>query len=261
MNYSTLNDQDKEKHIKQKYEIEKKSFAIIAKELNTYSNKIRRDAKKFNISIRSRSLAQKNALQQKTSIHPTKGKTRSESTKNKIGKKIISYWDSMNQQELEKRKEQAKQQWKQLTQDEKSNLIKKANIAVRKASKQGSKLEKFLLKELISQNFRVKFHEEQLLSNTKLQIDIFLPQLNVAIEVDGPSHFLPVWGKDTLDRNIKYDKKKTGLLIGKGYILIRIKQQKDFCVTRAHEIFNKLSAELAKIKKKTNKDKIITIED
>jgi very-short-patch-repair endonuclease len=106
----------------------------------------------------------------------------------------------------------------------------------------------------------VEFHKEYSLLNTKLQIDLFIPKLNVAIEVDGPSHFEPVWGNDALKRNKKYDDKKTGLIIGKGLYLIRIKQTKDFSQSRGVLIFDELVKTLDLIEnKQLVNTKVITI--
>lgn len=250
MKYEDMPDADKKNLIEKLYLMEKKSFQQIAKEYNTYSNKIRRDAKKFDISIRDKSEAQKNALSTGNHKHPTKGTTRSEDTKNKIGLKVLQSWDNLDQKELNKRKQNAKQRWDSLTQDQKENFTKLANNAVRESSKSGSKLEKYFFKELLNDGYKVDFHKEQMLLNTKLQIDLFLPELNVAIEVDGPSHFLPVWGEDALQRNIKYDNKKSGLILGKGLVLIRIKQLSDFSPTRAKLLYEQLIANLLNIKNK-----------
>jgi very-short-patch-repair endonuclease len=83
--------------------------------------------------------------------------------------------------------------------------------------------------------------------------------MNVAIEIDGPSHFLPVWGDDALKRNQKYDQKKTGLLLGKGLSLIRVKQQHDYSNARALLVYNKLKIAIDIIKDNTNTT--IEIED
>ena len=78
-----------------------------------------------------------------------------------------------------------------------------------------------------------------------------------------PSHFDPVWGDDALKRNKSYDKKKTGLIIGKGLYLIRIKQTKDFSNARALIVLNELQDVLQNISNKTinDKDKTIFIGD
>jgi len=259
--YKLLNDKEKRALIKQLYEKDKKSFQDIAVLYDTYANKIRRDAIKFKINIRDKSLAQKNALNSGKHKHPTKGKTRDESTKAKIGQSIIESWNNISSTELENRKNKAKQNWNKLSDDEKQNMLQKANQAVRKTSKEGSKLEKFILNSLLQDGYKVIFHQEQTLSNTKLQIDILIPSINTAIEIDGPSHFLPVWGDDALKRNIKYDQKKEGLVIGKGLYLIRIQQTKDFSKTRALLVYNKLKEVLEQIKNNTTNDKIIHLQD
>jgi very-short-patch-repair endonuclease len=237
MKYEDLSDSKKTEIINKLYCLEKKSFQQIAEIYNTYANKIRRDAKKFNIQIRDKSEAQKNALSTGTHKHPTKGKNRPEQTKRKIG-------DS-------------------LSEDERQNMIDSANKAVRDTSKQGSKLEKFLLSELLKAGYKPEFHKEQSILNTKLQIDIFIPSLNIAIEVDGPSHFLPVWGEDALNRNIKYDNKKTGLLLGKGCVLIRIKQTKDYSPTRGRIIWESVLKQIKQIETKFPDidNRLITIGD
>lgn len=240
MKYSTLTDIEKKKIIKQKYINNNESFADIAKSLDTYPNKIRRDAIKFDIPIRDKSEAQKNAIQRGVHKHPTKGTKRSEKTKAKIGKSVLNSWDSMSDKKIQERKDKSKQRWLSMSDDEKQLIIQAANQGVRNSSKTGSKLEKFILKKLISHGYNVDFHKEQMLSNTKLQVDLFLPKLNIAIEIDGPSHFLPVWGQDALNRNIKYDNKKTGLLMGKGCVLVRIKQLRDYSPTRGSLVFDKL---------------------
>ena len=182
--------------------------------------------------------------------HPTKGKERSELVKSKIGHSVMEAWEGLDDKELQSRKDKARQNWENLSDDVKQNILHQANIAVREASKKGSKLESFLLKNLISDGFRVDFHKEQSLLNTKLQIDLFMPTLNIAIEVDGVSHFEPVWGEDALKRNKGYDNKKTGLILGKGLVLIRVIQKKDFSKARAQVIYDELKETIDNIKNK-----------
>lgn len=246
--YYLMNDEEKKSIIKLLYEERNLSFIDIASQLNTYANKIRRDAKKFNIKIRNKSEAQKNALLSGKHKHPTKDKGHDTETKKKIGQSITEKWDSMTDSEIEQRKNKAKENWDKLSDDAKKNMRHKANEAVRVSSKRGSKLENYILEKLLDLGYKVDFHKEQALVNTKLQIDMYIPELLTAIEVDGPSHFLPVWGEETLKRNIEYDKKKTGLILGKGMVIIRVKQLSDFSPTRADSIVNRLSQILLSIK-------------
>lgn len=238
--YNSLSDDDKKNMLYKLYVEEQKSLGQIAQILSTYTNKLRRDAKKFNITLRNKSEAQKNALNTGVHKHPTKGLQRTEETKQKIGVGVMDSWQELSEEELNNRKALAKEQWNKLSDDKKQQMLKLANEAVRKSSKEGSKLEKFLLTKLLSDGYSVDFHKEQILSNSKLQIDLFIPKLNVAIEVDGPSHFENIWGDDTLDKNTKYDQKKQGLLVGRGIKLIRIKQIGDFSKTRASIVYEKL---------------------
>ena len=255
--YESLSDTEKLDLITKYYINQKLSFGDVAKTLGTYPNKIRRDAKKLNVEIRNKSDAQKNALNSGKHKHPTKGTIRDNETKTKIGLQVLNSWASLSEAELQVRKQKSKAQWDSMTEDEKANMRQAANSAVRNTSKHGSKLEKFLLNRLINDGYRVDFHKEQLLSNTKLHIDLFIPTMNLAIEVDGPSHFQPVWGDDALAKNKKYDVKKNGLLIGKGVKLIRIRQTKDFSNARAILLYDKL---INAIKQINNSQEIKSLE-
>jgi very-short-patch-repair endonuclease len=238
-NYSQYSDSQKTSILHKHYTEENKSFQEIAEMYDTYPNRVRRDAKKLGIKIRSKSEAQKLALESGKHKHPTKGTVRTEETKSKIGKSVMSSWEKMSDVELARRSVVAKANWESLSEDEKQDMFNKANQAVRESSKTGSKLEKFLYKGLLNNGYRVEQHKENVL-NTKLHIDLFLPTISVAIEVDGPSHFEPVWGEEALKRAQSYDNKKTGILIGKGIKLIRIKQKKDYSKSRASVVLHNL---------------------
>lgn len=261
--YSKLNENQKKEILEKLYIKEKLSFADIATKYDTYANKIRRDAISFKIPIRDKAQAQKNALKTGKHKHPTKGTKRAQDVKDKIGNSVMKSWDELNDQELKTRKEKSKLAWEKMDNDAKKNLVKLANNAVRETSKVGSKLEKFMLNKLLNIGYHVDFHKEQTLTTTKLQIDLFIPTINTAIEIDGPSHFLPVWGEDALKRNITYDNKKQGLILGKGWVLIRIKQKKDFSKSRANLLFDKLLEIIRTIENDFPKpdNRIFTIED
>lgn len=247
ISYNQLSDSEKKKIIKQAYEIENKSFQDIASIYGTYANKIRRDAIKLKIKIKNKSEAQANALKSGKAKHPTVGKNRPKDVKNKIGHSVMKSWETLDTKTLKQRKDKAKANWDKMDEHLKEQILAKANSAVREASKKGSKLELYLLDKLLKDGYKVDFHKEQTLSNTKLQIDLFLPKLNIAIEVDGLSHFEPVWGSETLKRNKKYDNKKTGLILGRGLVLIRIKQLKDFSRARADVIYKDLLIQIQNI--------------
>ena len=179
---------------------------------------------------------------------------------------MLKSWENLSEDDLEKRKIKSRDQWQNMEEDVKANMLQSANNAVRATSKTGSKLEKYLFKRLLEDGYSVDFHKEQGLLNTKLQIDLFVTSINTAIEIDGPSHFLPVWGDTALQRNIKYDNKKQGLILGKGWILIRVKQTKDFSKTRSELLYQKLKQVVEEIvqassNKQQNKSTSYQIED
>ena len=126
------------------YVKDKKSTYEIAKMFKTYPNKIRRVLIKHGVELKSKSDAQKNALKNGTAKIPTEGHKRTKEERLKISKGLQERWDNISAEEYDKHVEQAKKRWSKLTQLEKKNMANAAACGVRKAGKEGSKLEKFL---------------------------------------------------------------------------------------------------------------------
>ena len=163
----------------------KKSTYEIAKDLGTYPNKIRRILIKHGEEVRDKSKAQKVALETGRHKHPTKGKKRTDEEKIKISDGMALHWENMDEDEKDRRATQAKKQWEEMTDVERENLRHAAAQAVRLASREGSKSEKFLREGLTEAGYDVIFHKKGLIANDKLEVDIFLPELRTAIEIDG----------------------------------------------------------------------------
>ena len=202
------------------------SYSEIAEICGTYPNKIRRLHKKGGGEPRSRSSAQSLALSQGRHAHPTKGKGHSLESKQKIGESMSKVWDELSPEELEYRKQIGREVWDNMTPAERDALHFRAGQAIREAARSGSKLEKYLREELTKAGHVIEFHKKHLIKNENLHIDIFVPGLVTAIEVDGPSHFSDIWGADVLAKNKKADKEKDALLLGNGFCVIRIRQAK-----------------------------------
>ena len=115
-------------------------------------------------------------------------------------------------------------------------------------------MEHFLLSELSARKTKVEFHKEQWLQNQNLQVDLYLPEYRAVIEVDGPSHFKPVWGQENLDKNIKADQQKTGLVLSSGLVMIRIKQDQSLTQRFMRNTLENLLSLLEKIHKDFPKD-------
>lgn len=214
-----LNEQD----IIDMYVNQKCSPYVIADKYNTYPNKIRRILVKNNITLKNKSEAQKDALESGRSTHPTKNKPRSQTTKNKISDSIYSYWSKLSEEERQKRVDKARDQWNNMTEEERCQLRDAAAKAVRKAAKEGSKMEQFLADGLTKFGYSVQFHPTNLIPNVNLEIDLFIPEIKTIIEIDGPAHFMPIWGYENLQKHIKADAEKSGLLLYNGYVVIRVK--------------------------------------
>ena len=224
----------------------------IAEHFNTYPNKIRRHAKKLGANIRNKSEAQKTALATGRQQHPTKGTVRDESVKIKISESVAEVWDTMPAKEKKRRVQLAKDQWSEMTDQDKQNLQDKAYIGIRKAAKYGSKLEVAILEWLVDQGYQITFHKQHIIGNEKMHLDMVIRDLTIAIEIDGPSHFQPIWGKDKLVKSQAADNKKDGLLLNAGFSIIRIRQEKDLTKKLVRDILYELESVLEKIKNKKN---------
>jgi very-short-patch-repair endonuclease len=218
----------------------------IAKELNTYPNKIRRILIRHGYQLKDKSQAQKTALENGRSSHPTAGKKRSNEEKIAISQSLVGYWEGMGEQQRERRVDQAKKNWNAMSSEQKENMRSKGIAAIRSAAVEGSKLEKFIAEKISEAGFSVKMHE-LIIPAENLEIDLFIPKLKTIIEVDGPSHFLPIWGEDKLQKQINADLRKSGALLSKGYVIIRVKSLGQESLVKKQEIISSIFTELKNI--------------
>jgi very-short-patch-repair endonuclease len=197
----------------------------IAEHLNTYSTKILRALKYLKIEARDYEDAQKIAIKKGRSKIPVeKGGTLTEAHKIAVSEGRAKAWSEVSDEERARLSEISKAQWRAMSDEDKHNLRSLAAAAVREAAVDGSKTEKHLRKTLTEAGWSVRFHEKNLLPGQSLEIDLFVSDLKTAIEIDGPSHFLPIWGEEKLQKHQKADDRKSGLLMSAGYVLIRVKQ-------------------------------------
>jgi len=220
----------------------------IAKVLNTYPNKILRSLAYLGEEKRDYSEAQKIALEQGRSKHPTEGKKLDEKHKLKIGKSRSKSWSKISDEERERLSEQSRQNWESLPESKKNEIRDKSIEAIRRAGKEGSKTEKHLKKKLEAAGYRVDFHKTNLVMNSNLEVDLFLPGLKTAIEIDGPSHFFPIWGEEKFQKQVAADIIKQGILLDNGYVILRVKQiYKHVSITRMNELTARILQEIKKI--------------
>tara|TARA_Y100000385_G_C12935437_1_gene568669 strand:+ start:195 stop:968 length:774 start_codon:yes stop_codon:yes gene_type:complete len=241
------------KNIDEKYVIEKyadgSSTIAIAKELDTYPKKIERILKKNNQKIRTRSESQKLAIKKGRSIHPTEGTTRTEEERLAISKGVEKAWQNMSEEDREMFSKNAKERWDNIPKSKKKEMQEKAGRALRLACLEGSKQEKFLQRKLIEAGYEVKMHVKGLIEGN-FEIDLLLPEFNTIIEIDGPQHFLPYFGEDKLAQTIKMDSIKNGLLVSRGFCVIRVKYLcKNMSKAVERRLWDVVSKEVAKVEK------------
>lgn len=216
----------KDQEIIRKYK-EGHSTYDLANLYETYPNKIRRILLKNGVELKTKSQAQKNAIENGKSLLPTKGKHRTKEEKLKISKSLKQSWSKIDKKTYNQYVKKARERWMSMSAERKKEMQELAIKAIRLAGVEGSKLEKFLRVELEDLGHNVQVHKKNLIPNENLEIDLYLPDIKTIIEVDGPSHFLPIWGEEKLQKQIKSDSQKTGLILSKGFVIIRIKHLSD----------------------------------
>ena len=118
-----------------------------------------------------------------------------------------------------------------------------------------------MLLELSRKGYRSEFHRKNVVVNEDLEVDILLPDCGVAIEVDGPAHFFPIWGEESLEKHLKADFEKNGLLINAGFKVIRIKHLvKSISENHKRQVLTKVISVLECIKDGSLQEKLIEIE-
>lgn len=221
----------------------------IAKNLNTYPNKVRRILLKRGIELRTASQAQKKSLERGVSSHPTKGKKRTEEERLRISGGMASYWENLSDQDKQKKIDQCKKNWELMSDEQRQNMSTKGFAAIRKAAKEGSKLERKIYRGLIDAGFSVEQHK-MLFPTEKLEIDLYLADIKTIIEIDGPSHFLPIWGEEHLQKQERFDLRKNGTLLTKGFVVIRVKALNAMSLKRNKVLLDTIIDILSGIKEK-----------
>ena len=256
------------KKIKQLYEDENKSWAEIAEYYDTYTNKILRFVKRNTdekniITPKTMSEVQSQSLKKGRRKHPTKGKKRSEGVKRAIGTKQSQNWGNLSEDEKERRADMARDAWDNKTEEEKENMRQSAIQGVLKASKEGSKFEIFVQENLLADGYTVEPHKDDLIAFDKVHIDAFLPDYGIAVEIDGPAHFLPIWGDEKLHNHQKKDLHKNSILLRSGFTVLRVKcLTKNVSKTKMIEAYEKIKKEIEDIKNnpKQKHNELIEIE-
>ena len=104
-----------------------------------------------------------------------------------------------------------------------------------------SKFEVFTEKELRAlYNMNIKFNSRTIIGS---ELDIYIPSLSLAFEINGIHHYKPIYGQDTLKRIQKNDRRKKVVCKKKNIKLITINISKisHFTEKNAQKFFNKIT--------------------
>lgn len=201
-----------------------RSTSDIAKELELFPMQVRRACKKFGFALRDKSTAQ--SLNLEHNGHPLQGVERSEAEKEKISMGIQSHWESLSDAERANKKlevaKRIKNAWASKDEDDKKETIKKLNSNKNKASREGSKLEKMIIAELLKHGIHAESRATHYVSDEKFEIDIAIYKDSLAIEVDGPTHWDSIYGEENLKKVKEKDSRKDKMLNGLGWKVLRL---------------------------------------
>lgn len=223
----------------------------IAEKYNTYPMKIRRLLIKHGEPIRTAQEELKRSVEKGRLKSPTAGRERTEEEKIKIGSSNTARWKTFSEDRRDQFKKDAKQRWEDAPAEHKRQMLESAGKALYKASVEGSKAEKSLKTGLTNLGYNVIMHKKDFIPDSNYELDLFLPDLMVAVEIDGPQHFEAIYGDRPLEKTIMFDSVKNGALLSRGLCIIRIKYMvKNLTLTLEQKLIKIVVDELEKIKKK-----------
>jgi len=207
------------------YEVENKSTSQIAKEQGTYPMTIRRALVKHGFKIRDKSQAQKNNLEKNGS--PLQGRARSRAEKLRISMGLQEHWENMTKEEKVAakliRSRIGKSAWDKKTDEEKKNAVNKMRVGNARKTRKGSKNENAVADMLINAGFRIVQRSKDFSPGRRYEIDIAMTAERIAIEWDGPNHFDPIYGEESLAQVKAKDKMKNRELVKSGWTVIRVR--------------------------------------
>lgn len=233
----TENEDEKEQVIIKLNQEHSVSIVQLAKLDKSSPYLIRKIFFKHNVEPTSASvIARKQMLEMEN--HPTRGRQRTEEEKIKMGVGLSKSWTDMT----DNRKQQIEDQKERLSKEpgKMKQMSLKGSKAMRKAAEEGSRLEHYIREKLFENGYVSVQHRDKILPNEKFEFDLFIKDMGVIIEVDGPTHFEPIFGDHALNKSLSRDQLKTKLSIEQGYKMVRVKQLKAYSQHYFRTVFEEL---------------------
>lgn len=216
-----INEQD----VRRLYQDDGLSMRRVASELEVPLATLSRFMKKHGITARSKAQAQKNYLKDNT--HQMSGRKHTAETKKKISSSLGEYWEGLTEEEREEVKRKIgsawQRKWAAMSENERKTMMEGLTSKAKETAGMGSRLERFIAEELGKRGYLVEERTTNYIAGKSFEVDLALPKEMIAIEVDGPTHFLPIYGEDYLADQQERDLRKDELVMSTGYSVLRIR--------------------------------------
>lgn len=216
-----INEQD----VKRLYLNEGLSMRRVAKTIGAPLATLSRFMKKHGITARNKGQAQKNFL--KSNDHQMKGRKHTAETKKQISVSLGEFWDDLSDEEREAVKRKIgsawKRKWGSMSEQERKLMMEGLASKAKESQGQGSRLERFIADELRKRGYFVEERSTNYTAGKDFEVDLALPTERIAIEVDGPTHFLPIYGENHLERQQERDARKDDMINSIGYSVLRVR--------------------------------------
>jgi len=214
-----------EEVVRQLYHTEGLSMRVVATKVGVPLATLSRFMKKHGIGARSKAQAQKNFL--KEHDHQMKGRKHTDETKKKISHSLGDFWDALSDDQREEVKRKIgsawQRKWAGMSDQERSLMMEGLATKAKAAQGQGSRLERFIAEELRKRGYLVEERSTNYTAGKDFEVDLALPKELVAIEVDGPTHFLPIYGEEHLEQQQERDTRKDDMINATGYSVLRVR--------------------------------------
>ena len=204
-----------------------KGFSMrgVAKKVGVPLATLSRFMRKCGIIMRTKEQAQKNYL--KDHNHQMTGRKHSDETKKKISHSLGDFWDGLNDKERAEFKRQIgsgwRRKWESMSKVEQKATMERLSLQAKQSQGKGSRLERFIAEELRGRGYLVEERSIHYTAGKDFEVDLALPNEMVALEVDGPTHFLPIYGKEHLEQQQDRDDRKDNMINAIGYSVLRVR--------------------------------------
>lgn len=214
-----------EEEVRRLYLEEGLSMRGVAKKIGAPLATLSRFMKKCGITARDKAQAQKNFL--KDHDHQMKGRKHSDATKKKISHSLGDFWDSLDDDEREAFRRKIgsawQRKWAGMSEQERKLMMEGLSNKAKAAQGKGSRLERYIAEELRKRGYLVEERSIHYTAGKNFEVDLALPNELIALEVDGPTHFLPIYGDEHLEKQKQRDARKDDMINAVGYSVLRIR--------------------------------------